>query len=405
MIVHETSLETKFVGTRGPLFLLALKTSLLTVLTLGIYRFWMKTKLRRYYWSSVRINGVPLEYMGQPIEKLLGFLMAVVILAFYLGIVNLILMFASFSLFQSNVAAYVLSFMGVIPLWFFAMYRARRYVLGRTRWRAIRFGLDPGAWGYAGRALWHCTLTILTAGLLWPRMTFWLEKYKTDRTWFGDQKLVQGGRWTMLFPAAIPVIISVLVIAGTSVALFALPTWAGGTRAEQSEQIWGLGIVMAIAVFILPFAATFYWVRSLEILTNHKRAGDLALSFDPSAAKVSRIVYFGNSWVWFLVFLMLVAIGLVIVFGAGGQDIERLTEIGALPIWVTTAFAALSYFVIYIMWGALHHIYVRQPLWRHFSETLTVTGAPVLERVGQRTRDERRDAEGFSEALDVGGAI
>lgn len=405
MIVLETSLETRFVGTRGPLFLLALKTSLLTVLTLGIYRFWMKTKLRRYYWSSVRINNVPLEYTGQPVEKLLGFLMAVVILAFYLGIVNLVLMFASFSLFQSNVAAYALSFMGVIPLWFFAMYRARRYVLGRTRWRSVRFALDRGAWGYAGRALWHWILTIITAGLLWPRMSFWLEKYKTDRTWFGDQKLVQEGRWTMLFPAALPVIVSVLVIGGAGAGMAMLPTWLDVTRDEQTELMWGLGIVMALAVFILPFAATFYWVRSFEILTNHKRAGDLALSFDPSAAKVSRIVFMGNSFVWFLVFVMLIFLGLVIVVGAGGQDIERLTEIGALPVWVTTAFAALSYFVIYIMWGALHHIFVRQPLWKHFSETLTLTGAPALRRVSQRMRDERQDAEGFSEALDVGGAI
>lgn len=385
--------------------MLAVKTSLLTVLTLGIYRFWMKTKLRRYYWSSVRISGVPLEYVGQPIEKLLGFLMAVVILAFYLGIVNLLLMFASFSLFQSNVAAYALSFLGVIPLWFFAMYRAQRYVLGRTRWRGIRFGLDPGAWGYAFRALWHWLLTILTLGLLWPRMTFWLEKYKTDRTWFGDQRLVQGGRWTMLFPAALPVILTFLAMAGAIAAMVGLPMLSGGSLGEASEMVWAAGIVLAIAIFVLPFTATYYWVRSLELLTNTKQAGELTLEFQPSTARVCRIIFFGNFMVWFLVSLMLLFIGLVIVFGAGGQDIEQLTAIGALPVWVTIAFTALTYFVIYIMWGALRHVYVRQPMWKHFSEQITLAGAPALNGVAQRDRDERRDAEGFSEALDLGGAI
>jgi hypothetical protein len=175
------------------------RTGLLTVLTLGIYRFWMKTRLRRYYWSSVRPGGHPLEYVGEPMEKLLGFLIAVVALAFYIGIVNLILMYLSFALLHGNVTAYALSFVGVIPIWFYAMYRARRYVLARTRWRGLRFGVDPGAWGYAGRALLHWAITILSLGLLWPRMTFWLEKYKIDRTWLGNQRLHQGGRWQMLY--------------------------------------------------------------------------------------------------------------------------------------------------------------------------------------------------------------
>ena len=82
-----------------------------------MYRFWMKTRLRRWYWSSIRPGGHPLEYVGDPIEKLLGFCIAVVILAFYIGIVNLLLIFVSFSLFQGNGFAYLISFVGVIPIW------------------------------------------------------------------------------------------------------------------------------------------------------------------------------------------------------------------------------------------------------------------------------------------------
>ncbi len=187
-------LETEFAGRRWPLFRLALKTSFLTVLTLGFYRFWMKTRLRRYYWSSIRPGGVPLEYVGEPLEKLLGFLIAVVFLAFYIGIANLILMFLSFSILGGSYAAYVVSFIGVIPILFYAQYRARRYVLARTRWRGIRLGMEPGAWGYAWRALAHWLATILTLGLLWPRMTFWLEKYRADRTYYGTRPTDPGRR-------------------------------------------------------------------------------------------------------------------------------------------------------------------------------------------------------------------
>ena len=36
-----------------------------------------------------RPGGHPMEYVGDPMEKLLGFFIAVVILTFYIGIVNL----------------------------------------------------------------------------------------------------------------------------------------------------------------------------------------------------------------------------------------------------------------------------------------------------------------------------
>jgi hypothetical protein len=34
----------------------------------------MKTRLRRWNWSSIRPDGLPLEYVGDPLEKLLGIL-------------------------------------------------------------------------------------------------------------------------------------------------------------------------------------------------------------------------------------------------------------------------------------------------------------------------------------------
>ncbi|NNK16988.1 MAG: DUF898 family protein, partial [Sulfitobacter sp.] len=93
-------MTVEFTGKRAALFWLALKTGFFTILTLGFYRFWMKTRLRRWYWSAMRPGGHPLEYVGDPIEKLLGFFIAVVILTFYIGIVNLLLMFVSFSVFN-----------------------------------------------------------------------------------------------------------------------------------------------------------------------------------------------------------------------------------------------------------------------------------------------------------------
>ncbi|HUV32773.1 MAG TPA: DUF898 family protein, partial [Devosiaceae bacterium] len=93
-------------STQGPsLFWLSLKTAVLTVMTVGFFRFWMTTMLRRHYWNSIRIHGDPLEYTGTGLEKILGFLVALIILAVYLGLVNVALTFIGFAIFQGNILA------------------------------------------------------------------------------------------------------------------------------------------------------------------------------------------------------------------------------------------------------------------------------------------------------------
>ena len=63
------------------------------------------------------------------------------------------------------------------------------------------------------------------------------------------------------------------------------------------------------------------------------------------------------------------------------------------------------YFFVFIAWAAFQHIFVTQPIWRHYSETLEVHGSESLHDIRQRDRDEHTEAEGFAEALDLGAAI
>jgi uncharacterized membrane protein YjgN (DUF898 family) len=388
-------MATTFAGQRGPLFWLGLRTGTLTILTLGFYRFWMKTRLRRYFWSSVRPGGLPLEYVGQGVEKLLGFLIAVVILAFYVGIVNLILVFASLSLLEGSGAGYLLSFLGVIPLWFYAQYRARRYVLARTRWRGIRFGLEPGAWGYAWRAMGHWVITILSLGLLWPRMTFWLEKYRTDRTWYGDLKLEQGGRWTMLFPAARPLLFSVIASL-----LAAGAAWLGSPG-------WLFLLFATVPLFF--YGLLHYRVRSLEILTNLKRAGGVTLTARPRVGRVLGIHVVGNLIIGMLlggVLGLFAAAGTAIVAAVvGPSTLDAGLDDLDLPIALGIGLLFLAYLGLFLLWQVFRQVFITLPLWQHYAETLTINGVHALVSVDQRARDDHVEAEGFAEALDLGAAI
>ena len=67
-------------GKRGALARIAVTNALLTMPTLGIYRFWGKTRVRRYLWSRVGFLGDPLEYTGTGRELFLGFLVAVAVI-------------------------------------------------------------------------------------------------------------------------------------------------------------------------------------------------------------------------------------------------------------------------------------------------------------------------------------
>ncbi len=390
------ALQTDFAGTRGRLFLLALKTSVLTVLTLGLYRFWMKTRLRRYYWSAIRPGGHPLEYVGEPLEKLLGFLIAVVFLAFYIGIANLILMFLSFSLLGGNFTAYLLSFLGVIPLLFYAQYRARRYVLARTRWRGIRFGLDAGAWGYAWRAMTHWLITILTAGLLWPRMTYWLEKYRTDRTWYGTLRLRQGGRWKMLYPPFLPLLAAIALGAAA----------VGGAAAGTPETLWALALALPLCLY----GWVNYRVLAFKRLTETKTAGGVAFIAEPRRWRVLGIYLFGSSLIGLGLMLLIVAAGAagMLILGLLEGRVDGLDIVNAfetIPAWLSAALGIGVYFAFFIFWGVLRHVFLTLPLMRHYAETLRIVGAVQIGMTRQRGRDEFREAEGFAEALDVGAAI
>ena len=369
----------------------------LSVLTLGFYRFWMKTRLRRYYWSSIRPGGQPLEYVGDPLEKLLGFLIAVVILAFYIGVVNLVLMFASFSLFDGNTAAYSASFIGVIPIWFYARYRARRYVLARTRWRGIRFGVDPGAWGYAWRAMVYWALAIGSGTLLWPLLTHRLEKYRIDRTWYGDRQLHQGGNARMLIKGMLPIwaILGSVVIAGFE-----------AYSSESVETALGIGL---LAVPLLAIFWGWYQVRSFRLLTATKTAGAIGFVSKARAPRVIGIYVFGYGLAAIIAGFVGVAASflyLALMFAGEGvsfslDDLDNLTAPGVLL--QVTGFAI--YFLVFVVWSSLRHIFVTLPIWQHYAQTLEIVGAESLYDIRQRVRDAHREAEGFAEALDLGAAI
>lgn len=395
----QDTLAARYDGKGRSLFGLALRTSLLTLLTLGFYRFWAKTRIRRYLWSSTRIGDDRFEYTGTGTEKLLGFLIALLVLTVSLALAQLLLFFFGLSAFRiprseadiviMMVSGY-LSLLLITPLLYAAAYRARRYRLARTRLRGIRFAMEPGAWGYTWRAIGHSLLTLLTLGILLPRQTFWLEKYQADRSWYGDARFHQGGTWTALYAAMTHIFIGLGLIAVAALAGFATSSAILG---------WALGAVGVTWLFI---GHIHYGVKSFAILTNAKRLGDeVRFHTAPSTLRIVGRVLLGSVGVGVVFFLCVFAI-LTPAIGAliwsGGPSAQAMES-------YIVAFTLLAYLIAFVLTNALVLALITQPVIAHLVASTTVLNPAALDSLRQREADRGVDAEGFADALDVGAAV
>jgi len=70
----------RFRGEPRPFWRLLAHGAVLLMFTLGIYRFWLTTDIRRFLWSNTELAGESFEYTGTARELLLGFLIAIAIL-------------------------------------------------------------------------------------------------------------------------------------------------------------------------------------------------------------------------------------------------------------------------------------------------------------------------------------
>jgi uncharacterized membrane protein YjgN (DUF898 family) len=192
---HPPPLPVAFSGDRKNFSHLVLRGAGLEMITVGFYRFWLATDLRRHLWSNTLVDGDAAEYTGRAKELLIGFLFALAI------IVPVYLAYFIVSLEAERVKAFasfpLLAFFYLFGQ--FAIYRARRYRLTRTVWRGVRFWMSGSGWAYAARAALWAVLVGLTLGLLLPWRDAALERYKMRHSYYGDLQGSFEGRGSEFF--------------------------------------------------------------------------------------------------------------------------------------------------------------------------------------------------------------
>jgi uncharacterized membrane protein YjgN (DUF898 family) len=154
------------------------------IATLGLYRFWFASDIRRFLWSNTEIAGDELEYTGDPLELLVGFLLLVVILCPLFAATSLLALGSG-----QIVVANFLNLGAVLclaPIALLALYQARRYRLSHTLFRGLRFRQRGSAWIYALlTGIWFI-VNVMTLGLTYPLARRSLERYKMRHTFYGD---------------------------------------------------------------------------------------------------------------------------------------------------------------------------------------------------------------------------
>ncbi|MBY6164174.1 DUF898 domain-containing protein [Mameliella alba] len=397
-------MDINYTGEKGPLFSLTLKTGLLTVITLGIYRFWQKTRIRKYIWSSVNAGGDTFEYTGTGIEKFLGFLVAVVFLAIYVGIIQMALFYAGLNVMVdpetatmeqmiAQTAAIYITFFAVLPFILYAMYRARRYKMARTRWRGIRFGMEKGAWGYVWRALGYGFLAMITLGILTPLQTFNLEKYQADRSYYGTARFTQEGKWTELFPAMKHLLIGVAIMVVSALLL------VGAAMGETVPMAVFGGIGVFVAYIWIILGSIHYGVQSFGYLTRNKVLGDdIRFAAIPRTGFVIKTYILGG---------LLVGMLASVAFGIAGVIANAFLPMqeNGTGIAVFGIIVAVGYVMAMVVTQACTMILITQPILAHYIENVQIQNPEALNRIAQREAETGVDAEGFADALDVGGAI
>ena len=202
----EQTRRLSFHGTGGTLFGIQIVNILLTIVTLGIYSFWAKVKVRSYLLSQTEFEGDRFAYHGTGRELLNGSLKAGLILGFPVALLNALpeLLGAGNAI---KIAAAILVYSIFLVFIPFAMVGARRYRLSRTSWRGIRFSFRGRVLDFINLFIAGSLLSAITLGLYYPIFEIKRHAFMVSHSYCGNQKFEFDGQGRDLlwsYVAALP---------------------------------------------------------------------------------------------------------------------------------------------------------------------------------------------------------
>jgi uncharacterized membrane protein YjgN (DUF898 family) len=380
---HPPPLPVSFSGNRGEFFRLVARGAGLELITVGFYRFWLATDIRRHLWTNTHIDGDAAEYTGRGKELLIGFLIALAILVpVYLAYFLAGLEAERFKAFASFP---LLAFFYLFGQ--FAIYRARRYRLTRTVWRGVRFWMSGSGWAYAVRAALWGLLMILTLGLILPWRVAALERYKMRHSFYGDLQGSFEGRGWEFFKRGwwlwLSAVVFLIVLMLASIVRFS-------------------GLVFPLAPFIYGAFKAVEWRWWLSGI----RFGGVRLESTMRRGALIGLYWKVIGWVLVLgvVFAGYLALGAVLVASMSGAPFDQFFApqvfSKSIPLLIL---AGLGYLGFALAINVVMRVYLLRDLWVRALASMTVHHIEAAANVTARGELANALGEGFADGLDVAG--
>lgn len=201
--------QLRYHGNGGTLFGISIVNVILTILTLGIYSFWARTRLRTYFYTETELAGDRFAYHGTGMELLRGWLRAVgVLILVGLAYAGLFALVAPRSPEAQPTGTQVLLTLFVMLVYLgtlvtlvaIAVNGTRRYRFSRSSWRGIRFSFR-GRWqDYLRLVIRGGLLSAVTLSLYSPFFRNQSRGFLADHTYFGSLEFGYDGDGKELFP-------------------------------------------------------------------------------------------------------------------------------------------------------------------------------------------------------------
>jgi uncharacterized membrane protein YjgN (DUF898 family) len=359
-----------FSGNRAEFFHLVKRGAWLELVTLGFYRFWLVTDVRRHLWANTVIDGDAAEYAGRGKELLIGFLVALAILVpIYLGYFLVGLEAERIQAFASIPLVAFFYLFGQ-----FAIYRARRYRLTRTVWRGVRFWMRGSGWIYALHASLWGVVVVLTIGLALPWRTAALERYKMRHSFYGD-----------------------------------LPGSFEGRGSEFFKRAWWLWLLTPVALFIsplLPFVYAGFKAIEWRWWLSGIRFGGVRLESSLPRSALIGLYWKVIGWMAVLgvVFAIYMALCAALVASMSGDAMSAFFKEAefarSMPLLVLSG---IGYLVMALAVNVVIRVYLVRDLWVMVLGSVNISGIEAVASVAARGDAANALGEGFADGLDVGG--
>jgi uncharacterized membrane protein YjgN (DUF898 family) len=186
---ENVNLRMAFHGQGLDFFILVLKTTLLTIATLGLYYPWSRCQRLNYLYRNTTIGNHNLLFHGTGWEIAVGYIKALTIYGFAYG-----LFLYSQSLAESIPALAALIFLAFTMITFglspAAVWGGRSYRASRLSYRGIRFGMEKSRFkSFYFKSIRDIILIMVTLGLYSPFALYGYRKRINDASLWGNQNL------------------------------------------------------------------------------------------------------------------------------------------------------------------------------------------------------------------------